>query len=178
VGRRAVLRLRRLVRRRQAPVVRIGSGRLRASVHNGRERRRSTPAHPGKWEVTAAQLSADGRSFEIHTSEASPFEQHFYRIASHRWRAGAAHVSSRWPQCDRVARGTVTGGCLSTSKQTAGAVRDAEPARRIADAAHHLSVREWLAFNWMCRRSVMVPASDGVQVPARIYRPKGRRRTA
>ena len=44
---------------------------------NGSDRRQLTS---GKWEVTAAQLSADKRSFEIHTSEASPFEQHFYRM--------------------------------------------------------------------------------------------------
>jgi len=30
--------------------------------------------------VTGAQLSTDKRSFELHTSEASPFEQHFYRM--------------------------------------------------------------------------------------------------
>jgi dipeptidyl aminopeptidase/acylaminoacyl peptidase len=30
---------------------------------------------------------------------------------------------------------------------------------------------EWLAFNWITPEIVMVPASDGVQVPARIYRP-------
>ena len=32
--------------------------------------------------------------------------------------------------------------------------------------------KEWLAFPWLKPEIVMVPASDGIQVPARIYRPK------
>ena len=31
---------------------------------------------------------------------------------------------------------------------------------------------DWLAFNWIVPEIVMIPASDGVKVPARIYRPK------
>ena len=31
---------------------------------------------------------------------------------------------------------------------------------------------EWLSFNWLVPEIVMVPASDGVMVPAHIYRPK------
>jgi dipeptidyl aminopeptidase/acylaminoacyl peptidase len=31
---------------------------------------------------------------------------------------------------------------------------------------------EWLSFRWLVPEIVMIPASDGVQVPARIYRPK------
>ena len=31
--------------------------------------------------------------------------------------------------------------------------------------------REWLSFDWLVPEIVMIPASDGVKVPARIYRP-------
>ena len=30
---------------------------------------------------------------------------------------------------------------------------------------------DWLAFRWIKPEIVMIPASDGVPVPARIYRP-------
>jgi dipeptidyl aminopeptidase/acylaminoacyl peptidase len=31
---------------------------------------------------------------------------------------------------------------------------------------------EWLSFPWVTPEIVMIPASDGVQVPAHIYRPR------
>ena len=44
---------------------------------NGQGRRQLTT---GKWEVVDAEVSPDKRWFWLHTSEVSPFEQHFYRM--------------------------------------------------------------------------------------------------
>ena len=136
---------------------------------SGGDRRQLTR---GKWEVTAAQLSADGRSFEIHTSEASPFEQHFYRMpvtggARERLtsRVGGHNVTVS-PD------GTMLADVFSTSNRPPELfVMRNRPGASPTQLTTSPSA-EWLAFNWIVPEIVMVPASDGVQVPARIYRPK------
>src|SRR5215207_5776803 len=136
---------------------------------NGGDRRQLTT---GKWEVTAAQLSADKRSFELTTSEGSPFEQHFYRMpvtGGPRERltskAGGHNVTVS-PD------GSMLADVFSTSNRPPELFvmrnRPGAPATQLTTSPS----AEWLAFNWIAPEIVNIPASDGVQVPARIYRPK------
>ena len=135
----------------------------------GADRRQLTS---GKWEVTDAQLSADGRFFEIHTSEVSPFEKHFYRLPT---AGGARERITTKPGGHDVTvspDGTRLADVFSTSNRPpelfvmpyrAGAAETQLTTSPTAD---------WLAFPWIVPEIVQIPASDGVQVPARIYRPK------
>ncbi len=126
----------------------------------------------GLWEVTAAQLSRDGRSFYLTTSEPSPFEQHFYRMSVDggpreklTQRVGG-HTVFVSPDESRIAE------LFSTSNRPPE-LFVAE--NKVGAAPVQVTVsptKEWLAFNWIAPEIVMVPASDGIKVPARIYRPK------
>jgi dipeptidyl aminopeptidase/acylaminoacyl peptidase len=125
----------------------------------------------GRWEVRDVDLSTDGRWFDLLTNQVSPFEQHLYRMA-------------------------VTGGALEkitskTGKHTAVVSPDGQ---LVADVYSYVNrppdlfllrnrpgaemsqlttspSGEWLSFPWIVPELVMIPASDGAQVPAHIYKP-------
>ncbi len=126
----------------------------------------------GNWEVMDVDLSADRRWFYLHTSEESPFEEQFYRMPA----AGGARM-----QITRTSGGHVV--VVSPNEQLLADVYSTsnrppelyvmrnQPAA--SEARLTLSpTAEWLGFPWLVPEIVMVPASDGVNVPARIYRPK------
>ncbi|HST08363.1 MAG TPA: prolyl oligopeptidase family serine peptidase [Gemmatimonadaceae bacterium] len=125
----------------------------------------------GKWEVRDVAVSPDDRWFYLHTSFISPFEQQLYRMPT-------------------------TGGALE--KITTGAGRHtgvvSPDGQLIADVYSYVNrppdlfllrnrpgaelsrlttspSAEWLSFPWIVPEIVMIPASDGVSVPAHIYRP-------
>jgi len=125
----------------------------------------------GRWEVRDVDLSTDGRWFDLLTNQVSPFEQHLYRMA-------------------------VTGGPLEkitskTGKHTAVVSPDGQfvadvysyvnrppdlfllrnrPGAEMSQLTTSPSA-EWLSFPWIVPELVMIPASDGAQVPAHIYKP-------
>lgn len=126
----------------------------------------------GAWEVLDVNVSADGRSFELHTSEVSAFERHFYRLS--------------------VDGGTMERLTTTTGGHTATLSPDG---RRMADVASRANMppelflgpsdrgatltrittsptAAWSSFRWLTPEIVMIPASDGAKVPARIYRPR------
>jgi dipeptidyl aminopeptidase/acylaminoacyl peptidase len=129
----------------------------------------------GKWEVTAVQLSRDGKNFHITSSEQSPFEQHFYRMPI----AGGA----REKLTGRVGGHTVVlspdeamlADVFSTSNRPPELYIQQNRASAESSKLTESPTKEWLAFNWIVPEIVMVPASDGIKVPARIYRPKDMR---
>ena len=126
----------------------------------------------GKWEVEDVRISNDRKYFELHTSEVSPFERHFYRMPV----AGGA--------AERIT--TTVGGHTAIVSPNGQLVADVySQANRPPElyvgpykAATTLSplttspTAAWLSYNWLKPEIVRIPASDGVQVPARIYRPK------
>ncbi len=126
----------------------------------------------GQWEVDDVAISNDRRSFYLHTSEQSPFEQQFYRMAV----TGGART-----QITKTSGGhtvvpspneLLLADVFSTSNRPPElyVMRNRPGAK---EARLTLSpTAEWLSFNWLVPEIVMIPASDGVRVPARIYRPK------
>lgn len=125
----------------------------------------------GNWEVLGASLSPRRDAFRLTTNEGSPFEQHFWTMAidgSNRTRltsARGAHSVSVSPDGRWLADVHSTAnhpGELYLQQSRAGA-----NATRLTTSP----TAEWLAAGWIAPEIVMIPASDGVQVPARIYRP-------
>ncbi|HET6680957.1 MAG TPA: prolyl oligopeptidase family serine peptidase [Gemmatimonadaceae bacterium] len=135
---------------------------------DGGDRRQLTS---GKWEVLDAQLSPDGKFFELHTSEVSPFERHFYRMPV----AGGAMQRITTKRGGHTVTPSPDGKLLADVFSEAN--RPPElfvlPYRAGAEMAQLTTspTADWLAFNWIVPEIVNIPASDGVQVPARIYRP-------
>lgn len=126
----------------------------------------------GQWEVEDVNISADKRWFEMHTSEGSPFERHFWRMPI----AGGP--------AERITKdvGGHTVVVSPNGQQVADVYSQANrpPELHVApmQAMTTLSqlttspTAEWLAHDWIKPEIVRIPASDGVQVPARIYRPR------
>ena len=126
----------------------------------------------GRWEVLDVALSADRRTFYLTTSESSPFDMQLYRMA-------------------------VTGGTRERiTTQTGGHQVTISPDEQWIADVHSLANKppelylarnrpgsplaqlttspapEWRSHPWITPEIVWVTASDGVRVPARIYRPK------
>ena len=147
-----------------------GYAHLYSAGVDGTDRKQLTK---GKWEVTAVSLSRDGQSFYLTTSEQSPFESHFYKMPV----GGGARVKITGPVGGHAVAlspdETMIADVYSTSTRP--------PELFLASSAPGSEMRQvttsptdaFLAFTWMKPEIVMVPASDGIQVPARLFRPSG-----
>ncbi len=146
-----------------------GYAHLYTMATGGGDRRQLTS---GRWEVNDVTLSRDGRSFYLTTSEQSPFEQHFYRMPVDG--GPPEKLTSRVGGHNAVLSPdeTMLADVFSTANRPPELFVQSN--RAGADMAQLTTspTNEWLAFNWIKPEIVMVPASDGIRVPARIYRPR------
>ncbi|MEA2236238.1 MAG: hypothetical protein QOC81_962 [Thermoanaerobaculia bacterium] len=118
----------------------------------------------GKWEVDSVTLADDKKSFYLTTSEGSPFERHLYRMPV----AGGASTKLTTMTGDNETAVSSDGNAIAnvysyTNKPPElyiGSKRiTTSPAPDFANQA------------WLDVPIVNVPARDGVNVPARIYKP-------
>jgi dipeptidyl aminopeptidase/acylaminoacyl peptidase len=125
----------------------------------------------GQWEIERVSLSPRRDRFFLHTNEGTPFEVHFYHMntdGSNRtrittmpgrndvaWSPDGARLAIVHSFANRPSE-------LYVTENRAGA-----RATRVTSSP----TAEWLSYDWIAPEIVMVPASDGAQVPARIYRP-------
>jgi len=146
-----------------------GWAHLYSMAANGGERKQLTS---GKWEVDDVALSNDKRTFYLHTSEESPFEQQFYRMSIN----GGARTQITKMSGGHTVLASPNEMLLADVYSTSNRPPELYVMRNQPGAAEtRLTLSptaEWLSFPWLVPEIVMVPASDGVQVPARIYRPK------
>jgi dipeptidyl aminopeptidase/acylaminoacyl peptidase len=125
----------------------------------------------GKWEVLSAELTPDRTAWLLHTSEVSPFDRHAYLLS----------LSASPPVRLTAEEGGHTVALAPGGKQLADVFSTADRPPELflqpAGAGGRRSrltispTAEWLTFPWIRPAIVMIPASDGVPVPARIYRP-------
>jgi dipeptidyl aminopeptidase/acylaminoacyl peptidase len=147
-----------------------GYAHLYSAAPDGSARRQLTT---GRWEVMSASLTPDRRTFMLETSEGSPFERHVYRMSA----AGGARTRLTRATGGHSAVLSPDGALLADVASTANRppelfVQRAAPGA-VAAQLTTSPTAEWLAFDWAVPEIVMIPASDGVQVPARIYKPAG-----
>jgi dipeptidyl aminopeptidase/acylaminoacyl peptidase len=145
-----------------------GYSHLWTAAADGSDKKQLTT---GKWEVLDVSLSPDRKSFLLHTSEVSPFDRHVYRMPI----AGGARERLTTQKGGHTAvlspDGTMLADVFSTSNRPPELfVMKAAPRADMAQLTTSPTA-DWLAFGWKTPEIVMIPASDGVQVPARIYRP-------
>ncbi len=147
---------------------RDGYSHLYTANADGSDRRQLTQ---GKWEVLDVQLSNDEKTFFVHTNEGSPFDEHLYRMSVN---GGARTRITTAP-----GRHTV----VISPDETLGAdvhsyvnrppelyLIHTRPGTEMAQLTTS-PTKEWQSFKWIVPEIVQVPASDGLSVPAHIYRP-------
>ncbi|HYC51677.1 MAG TPA: prolyl oligopeptidase family serine peptidase [Gemmatimonadaceae bacterium] len=126
----------------------------------------------GKWEVLDVTLSPDKRTFFLTTSETSPFDAQLYRMSVG---GGARERLTTTPGAHSVAI-SPDGQWLANVHSLANRppelylMRNA-PGATMAQLTTSTTA-EFRSYPWLTPAIVRVPASDGVQVPARIYRPQ------
>jgi dipeptidyl aminopeptidase/acylaminoacyl peptidase len=145
-----------------------GYAHLYALGRDGTGRRQLTS---GEYEVLSAELSPDRREFWLTTSEVSPFENHFYRMpvsggtTQRVTRAAGRHDVTVSPD-NRLMVDAFSQANRPPELFLSRFAANAERAQLTTSPT-----AEWLAFPWIVPEIVHIPASDGVAVPARIYRP-------
>ena len=125
----------------------------------------------GKWEVLDAELLPDRTGWLLHTNEVSPYERHAYLLplAGHSLvrltQEPGGHSVVLSPDGERLA------DVFSTANRPPELFL--QPAGRSGSRAQLTTspTAAWLGFKWIAPEIVTIPASDGAQVPARIYRP-------
>jgi dipeptidyl aminopeptidase/acylaminoacyl peptidase len=146
-----------------------GWAHLYTMAADGTDRRQLTS---GKWEVEDVTLSSDKRWFHLHTSEVSPFERQFYRIPA----GGGARERLTQKAGGHTVTVSPNGELLADVYSYANRPPELFVMRNRAGATMAQlttsPTREWLDFGWIAPEIVMIPASDGARVPARIYHPK------
>ncbi|HEX3577795.1 MAG TPA: alpha/beta fold hydrolase [Thermoanaerobaculia bacterium] len=118
----------------------------------------------GKWEVDSAVLSDDRKSFYLTTSEESPFVRHLYRIPV----TGGMPAKLTSMDGDNEAVVSSDGNAIAnvysyTNKPPELYVSG----KRVTTSP----APEFANYKWLDVPIVRVPARDGVEVPARIYKP-------
>ncbi len=126
----------------------------------------------GAFEVSDVFLTKDGNTFYFTSTEASPYERHLYRVGAD----GGTRTRITTEPGHHDATFDPRGELLVTTFSTANRppdlyVQALAPNRdrtRLTTSTHDA----WLAYPWRDAEIIQVPASDGAQVPARIYRPE------
>lgn len=129
------------------------------------------PLTEGKWEVQRVEMSWDHKFFYLTTNEESPFVRDLYKMSvtgGVRTKLTKEHGGHT---VDMSPDGTKMADIFSTA--------NTPPELFIADATDGgrsqltLSTsEEFRSYKWIKPAIVMIPASDGIKVPARIYRPQ------
>jgi dipeptidyl aminopeptidase/acylaminoacyl peptidase len=137
-----------------------------------------TPLTTGPWEVVDARLAPDEKEWYLITSERSPHERGFYRMdldGSDRrlvTTAGTLHGSSRFSSPVAVSPdGKRLAALYSWPNHPPELfLQDNRPgakARQITES----TTPEFRSYDWRVPEIIYFPARDGVDVPARLYRP-------
>ena len=126
----------------------------------------------GRWEVLDVTLSSDKRTFYLTTSETSPFDAQLYRMSMN----GGARERLTTSPGSHVAVVSPDEQWLANVHSMANKPPELYVMRNRAGAEMAQlttsPTAEWRAHPWIVPEIVWITASDGVRVPARIYRPR------
>ncbi|MBX9928241.1 MAG: prolyl oligopeptidase family serine peptidase [Gemmatimonadaceae bacterium] len=136
---------------------------------DGSDRRALTS---GQWEVRQVELLPDRKQFLLHSSEVSPFDRNAYRLS--------VDGGERRPITSSIGGHTVAlspdgkgyADVFSTANRPPELFVSLDGKETSARAVTVSPTAAWLAAGFIVPPIIRIPASDGVQVPARLYDPK------
>ena len=136
---------------------------------NGSDKQQLTS---GKWEVLNVIVTPDKRTFYLSTSETSPFDEQIWRMAT----TGGAREKITPQPGQHQATLSPDGQWIANVHSTANRPPELFLMRNRAGAEMAQLTTSptaaWLAGPWIVPEIVWITASDGVRVPARIYKPQ------
>ena len=126
----------------------------------------------GKWEVTSASLSRDGKKFLITSTENHPGERHLYTLSidgGTRTRITAMTGSNEaTPSPDESTLGVIYSYSTKPPEVFIMPNTPGANARQVTTTP----TAEWRAFNWIDPKVITYKARDGVDVYARLFTPE------
>jgi dipeptidyl aminopeptidase/acylaminoacyl peptidase len=126
----------------------------------------------GTWEISAADLSQDGRTFYVTTTEAHPGERHLYSLSVDGGRRTkiTSTVGSNQAQIspDNSTLGLIYSYSNKPPEVFVMPNRPGAPARQITVTP----TPEWRDFTWIDPKVITFTARDGVEVYARLFTPE------
>jgi len=125
----------------------------------------------GQWEVQGVELSPQKDRFYLTSNEGSPHETHFYHMTFDGARTRITTMPGRQdatPSPDGAQLAFVHSTSNQPPELYVAANRADAPVRRITTSP----TAEWSSYRWITPEIVRITARDGVEVPARIYRPQ------
>ena len=126
----------------------------------------------GKWEISSADLSQDGRTFYVTTTEAHPGERHLYSLPIEggvRTKITSMVGSNQ----AEVSPDDATLGLIYSYSNKPPEVfvmpnKPGAPAKQVTVTP----TAEWRSFSWIDPKVVTFTARDGVEVHARLFTPE------
>jgi dipeptidyl aminopeptidase/acylaminoacyl peptidase len=126
----------------------------------------------GKWEITSAELSRDGRKFYITSTEEHPGERHLYTVPIDG--GGRTKITSMVGsnQAEVSPDDSMLGVVHSYSNKPPEVYLAANSPGAQAKQITTTPVEGWRSFKWIDPRVITFKARDGVDVYARLYTPE------
>ncbi|MFI5235438.1 MAG: prolyl oligopeptidase family serine peptidase [Gemmatimonadales bacterium] len=146
-----------------------GWAHLYSVAADGSDKRQLTS---GKWEVRAAEVTPDGKSFLLHTSEGSPYEQHLWRMPVNGGAREEVTTRMGWHDARLSEDGKMVADVFSLANRPPELFAGSSRAGAIPAQLTTSPTAEWQKGPWIDPAIITIKASDGVDVPAHIYRPQ------
>ncbi len=126
----------------------------------------------GKWEVTAASLSRDGRKFYLTTTEAHPGERHLYSVPIDGGARTKITSMTGSNQAEVSPDDSTLGIVFSYSTKPPDVYVAANTPGAAARQVTTSPTEEWRSFKWIDPQVLTFKARDGADVYARLYTPE------
>src|SRR3989454_7996044 len=127
----------------------------------------------GEWEVQSVDLSSDRRTLYLRTNEGDFGQVHFYALdPATRTKTQLTTAEGRQDvvaSSDRSLLAVLHSTANHPPELYLQPGRAGAAMRQVTES----TTPQWRSFAWNKPEIVMVPARDGVRVPARLYRPSG-----
>lgn len=127
----------------------------------------------GNFEILEAELSRDKRFFYINSNKEMPFEHHFYKMPA---TGGAMEQLTTMPGNNEVSLSPderwLAIRYSYSNKPWELFIQENKPGAKPVQVTHSTTA-EFEKYPWREPEMVWFKASDGAEVPARLYRPKG-----
>ena len=126
----------------------------------------------GKWEITRAELSRDGRKFYITTTEVHPGERHLYTLPIDGGARTKITTMTGSNQAEVSPDDSTLGLVYSYSNKPPEVFLMPNTAGAPATQVTTTPTDEWRSFNWIDPKVITFKARDGVDVYARLFTPE------